>query len=245
MFVDFHNHLHSYKDRLDEALCFIRKEGILTLDCTIHPEDYAFSRSIGRKSPYVISGFGIHPWEAHRFHENLEELEPMMKEAAFIGEIGLDFHWVTDKATYPAQRAVCDFMIRRSREMGKMCNLHTKGAETEVLALLKKYDHPKAVVHWYSGSRHVFDRLKDFGCCFTIGIDVHTSQQTKEMVEQLPLERILTETDGMETRQWLDGTPGFPEDIIHVVEAVAGIKGIPKEQVVETVYNTTLSLLKG
>jgi TatD DNase family protein len=243
MYVDVHNHLYSYGQRLDEALSVIELENILTLDCTIHPEDYDFSKTLASKHPLVVSGFGIHPMEVDRYHADLEAILPQLKEAAFIGEAGLDFFWVKDTSTYAAQRRVFEFLLKKSGELGKMINLHTKGAEEEVAEFIHTANHEKPVIHWYSGPRAAFDQLLALGCYFTIGVDILSSRQTREMVEILPLERILTETDGLDARVWLDGIPGFPGDIIGVVESIAQIKRVDPDIVQAKVYETTMALL--
>lgn len=244
MYLDYHTHLYSYGDELEKALEIMENVQITSLDCTVEAEDYEASRRIGRNNPLVITGFGIHPWQAHKHHQVLESFAPLIEEADFIGEVGLDFHWVKEKYKYPCQWKVCDHLIGESAKAYKMCNLHTKGAEEEVCDLILKHRHPKPVIHWYSGPKHVFDKMLDYGCSFTIGIDVSMSRKTMEMVEILPLERILTETDGMEAKAWLMGEPGFPDEIVQVVHAVARIKGLDEETVKRTVWENGMKLLR-
>lgn len=243
MYLDYHTHLYSYGEHLDKALAIMEEKEILALDCTVDLEDYLFSRKISARDPNVLTGFGIHPWKAFNCHEVLEIYDPYVEQAPFIGEIGLDFHWVKEKYTYTHQWKVCDHLLGKSAKMNKMCNLHTKGAEEEVDQLIRKHHHPKPVIHWYSGPRHVFDRMLDYGCRFTIGVDVLTSKRTREMVERLPLERILTETDGMEAKKWLTGEPGFPDDIIKVVQSIARIKESDEESVIRAVWKNGMEWL--
>lgn len=243
MYLDAHTHLYSFGEKLPETLEYMNRERIYVMDCTIHPEDYLWSKKIGSENPLILTGFGIHPWESVNYHENLEQYLPYMKEAPFIGEIGLDFFWVTDASAFEVQRKVCTFLLKESARLGKMANLHTKGAEEEIFTLLRKTDHPKAVIHWYSGPRHVFDRLLDFGCRFTIGVDVHESLQTREMVALLPLDRILAETDGPEAKAWLTGQSGTPQDLLEVIRTIAEIKGLNVEDVQKATYENGMAWL--
>lgn len=243
MYLDAHTHLYSFRENLPEALESMKQKQICVLDCTIHPEDYRWSRNMGADHPLIVTGFGIHPWEAVHYHEDLEQYTPYMEEATFIGEIGLDFFWVTDTSTYDVQRRVCSFLLKESARLGKMVNLHTKGGEEEILRLLRKTDHPKPIVHWFSGPRHVFDAMLDFGCRFTIGVDVHESQQTREMVDLLPMDRILAETDGPEAKAWLTGNSGKPEDLLDVIRAIAEIKKVNPEDVQRATFENGMEWL--
>jgi Tat protein secretion system quality control protein TatD with DNase activity len=50
-----------------------------------------------------------------------------------IGEIGLDHHFIDDRSQYDAQLKVFEFFLSVAKEQKKIVNLHTKGAEREII----------------------------------------------------------------------------------------------------------------
>src|SRR4051812_708892 len=102
MLLDAHTHLDHYDDAtFDAVLEEITAQHILTVAVTIDAPSYARARAIAARCPLVLPCFGIHPWEAHRYAQNLDALQPLIDASPLIGEIGLDYLWDEDPAHYP------------------------------------------------------------------------------------------------------------------------------------------------
>ena len=127
---------------------------------------------IGNACDLVIPTFGIHPWNAHIYFDQLKNLDQYIERSPMIGEIGLDYHFDEDPAHYPAHRKVLEYFLQAVRDQDKIVNLHTKGAEREVLNPLKQYEIRRAIVHWYSGPMDVLHEFVGFGAYFTIGVEL-------------------------------------------------------------------------
>ena len=244
MYVDAHNHLELYKDDIKEALDRINKYNILTLACSMDEQTYVYVKNIAKSNPLITPCFGIHPWEAHNHYEDLETYEPYIKETPIIGEIGLDYYWVKEKEHYCYQQKVLEYFLQKAQLYDKITNLHTKGAEKEILLLIKKYRLKSPIIHWYSGPLDILKRLLDYGCYFTIGVDIGYSKLTDEIVKLLPINRILTETDGPTALEWVNGEYSYPDYIKTIVEKISTIKKINVEQVKQMVYGNYLGLVK-
>ena len=132
---------------------------------------------------------------AAEYANRLPEIRRHIESSPAIGEIGLDFHWVKDASTYPAQRKVLEYFIAAAAEQNKFVNLHTKAGEKEILDLLEKYDVRRAIIHWYSGPMDILRAMIDFGCYFTIGVEVLYSDYIKDIAKAVPDHLLLTETD--------------------------------------------------
>jgi TatD DNase family protein len=226
MFVDAHAHMDRYTDGLAEALRQTDEHRILTLSVSMDVESYAKGIEIARSSRYVIPTFGIHPWEAHRYCDRLGEIEPYLKASPLIGEAGLDFHWVEDKSRYPCQIAVFEHQCAWARRLSKPMNLHTKGAENEVLAALRRFGIVRPIIHWYSGPTELIDSYLRVGSYFTIGVEVLSSERIREIARMVPVSRMLLETDNPGGYEWLTKRLGMPAILLEVFSAVSGIKGI-------------------
>jgi TatD DNase family protein len=111
---------------------------------------------------------------------------------------------------------------------------------------LKGYSVKKRV-HWYSGEEPPTDYL-DQDCFFTIGPDAETNEAVRQVIALAPIDRLLTETDGMNAVSWAIGRKARAEELPDVlrasVRAVAGIRRMPDEEVARAIRRNYDALLK-
>jgi TatD DNase family protein len=246
MFIDAHAHLDHYDEaRVPQVLAELEIHRVLTLSVATDTAAYARACALAEGSPWIVPTFGIHPWKAPEYAHDLDALRPLIDRSPLIGEIGLDYHWVEDRAAYPAQRAVFAFFLAAAREQRKIVNLHTKGAEAEVLELLGRYGIERAIVHWYSGPLDVADALAARGALFTIGVEVHSSALIQELARRLPVELLLTETDNPGGLEWLNGEVGMPAHLPGVVEALARLRGMGSAEMQQVIRENFVRLIGG
>ena len=233
MLIDAHVHLDKYGDLLDEALRQIETERIFTVATAMDVPSYLEMQKIGERSELVLPTFGIHPRRAAEYADRLPELSRYIEMSPAIGEIGLDFHWVKDASTYSAQRKVLEYFIAAAAEQKKFVNLHTKAGEQEILDMLVKYDVHRAIIHWYSGPMDILKAMIDFGCYFTIGVEVLYADYIKEIAKVIPDQMLLSETDNPGALKWLkkNDAIGMPIAIERVVEAVATVRRSTPNQI--------------
>jgi TatD DNase family protein len=244
MLIDAHAHLDKYGDLLDQALKEIESEKIFTVATAMDVPSYLELCEIGKRSALILPTFGIHPRRATEYAGRLPELGRHIESSPAIGEIGLDFHWVKDTSTYPAQRKVLEYFIAAAREQKKFVNLHTKAGEKEILDLLEKYDLKRAIIHWYSGPMDILRAMIDYGCYFTIGVEVLYSDYIKAIAKAIPDHLLLTETDNPGALRWLkkNDEVGMPTAISNVVEALAALRQSTPQKV-EPLIQTNFSRL--
>ncbi len=224
MLVDAHAHLDWYVEDLDEALGQMERLRILTMAVAMDVPSYLKTLEIARSSPYVVPTFGIHPWEAGRYSDCLHELDPYLDETPVIGEAGLDFRYVKDRALYPGQIEVFEYQCEWARRLSKPMNLHAAGAEREVLESLRRFGIGGSIIHWYSGPSALVQSFLDAGCYFTIGVDVLNPGKSPGIAAILPLDRMLLETDNPDGYRWGAGETGMPELLLKILEKLAGIR---------------------
>jgi TatD DNase family protein len=229
MLVDAHAHVDQYTEQLAEALKQIAEHQILTLSVSMDMETYAKATAIAQSCAYLVPTFGIHPWEAHRYCGRLDEIESHLKTTPIVGEAGLDFHWVKAEDRYLCQVAVFEYQCALAHRLSKPMNLHTKGAEREVLEAIKRFDIVKPIVHWYSGPLDLVDSYLQAGSYFTIGVEVLTSARIQEMAKIIPEDRLLLETDNPGGYQWLTKQVGMPDLLLEVLMKVSTLRGIEPE----------------
>ncbi|MGZ8532234.1 MAG: TatD family hydrolase [Candidatus Binatia bacterium] len=245
MLIDAHVHLDKYGALLDRALQEIAEQQIFTVATAMDLPSYLELQKIGERSELVLPTFGIHPRRAADYADRLPELSRYIDRSPAIGEIGLDLHWVKDTTTYPAQRKVLEYFIAAAGEQNKFVNLHTKAGEKEILDLLVKYDVRRAIIHWYSGPMDVLTAMIDFGCYFTIGVEVLYSDYIKEIAKAVPDHLLLTETDNPGALRWLkkNDEVGMPVAVKDVVKALATLRQSTPEKLESLVHSNFCRLI--
>lgn len=244
MLVDAHTHLDGYTaDEWPVVQAEIDALDVLTLANSMDLSSYRRNLALAGESPRIMVGLGVHPARAAACVDQLDDYRPFLADAPYFGEIGLDYHWVENPATYPAQRTVCEFFLAAAADLDKPVNLHTKGAEAEICDQLTRYGIRRAIVHWYSGPLDVLADLVAAGYAFTVGVEVHHSPLIRQIAAAIPLSQLLTETDGPTGLEWLTGERGFPRHIAPVVAEVARLRGLPVAEMQTIVADNLLRLL--
>lgn len=245
MYIDAHSHIDFYQAELPQALAQIAEHRILTISNSMDLPSYQANLAIAAQCPLVIPTFGIHPWKAHEYADQLTSLDNYISSSPMIGEIGLDYYFVKDSALFPAQRVVFEYFINGARRQGKIVNLHTKGAEQDILAILKEHEMERVIIHWYSGPIKVLKKMIAQGWYFTVGVEVLSSHHIEKVARTVPVEQLLTELDNPGGIKWINGELGMPVLIVEVVKKIAALKGLPKDRIKKIVCENFLRLVSG
>lgn len=194
------------------------------------PTEYAFLKSAG----FSVISAGIHPWKADT--TPWKEMEPILREAPIIGEIGLDSEWCA--VDMDVQRRVFQSQLELAARLHKPVILHTKGMEAEILDTIRKYPN-RYLVHWYDCGQHLSEYMA-LGCWFTIGPEL-SNPNIAHLAKTVPLDRLLIESDGLEGMAWGQGkdlSPAdYPDAMEHHLQAVARLR--------DTDENTLLRQMDG
>jgi len=227
MLIDAHTHLDRYlfkrfgKD-IKPVLEQIEEYKILTISNSLDLTSYLTNRRIARKSKYIVPAFGIHPWNAYRYVDKTDLVQKLIRESKIIGEIGLDHSYVKDKDRYPSQRKIFELFLSKTKN--RIISLHTKGAEGDVLDLLRVYGNNRVIIHWYSGSLDILEEMIEEGYYFSISPEIKFSDHIKKIVKEISLDQILTETDNPGGPQSYMGKKGMPILIKDVAKEIAKVK---------------------
>jgi TatD DNase family protein len=247
MLIDAHAHIDRYEiageSALANALAEIDARKIFTISNSMDLPSYERNRQIAEECDYILPIFGVHPWNASQYADRLGDLDAAMERSPLIGEIGLDFYFVDDEKEYPNQMKVLEYFFAASKKQNKIVTLHTKGAEKSILELLKQFDLPRVIIHWYSGPFDIFKRLADMGIYFTIGIEALYSEHIQAIARSVPSERMLTETDNPGGPKAFIGGPGTPRLIEDVVDKLAELRSAKREEIISIVQSNLLHLI--
>ena len=246
IYIDAHAHLDEYPDTwLGPVLRELEELRIATISTAMAPGAFERTLQIQERSPWVLATLGIHPWNAGHFVTSLDEIEPSLAGSPMFGEIGLDFRNVTDTSQYDSQVRVLEFFLSAAREQDKVVNIHTSGAEAEVLELLERYDIRRAIIHWYSGPVEPLRRMIQRGFQFTFGCELLSSESIQAIAREVPKAQLLTETDNPGGPQWVFGEPAMPDLVKPVLQALAMVHGEDEANMQEQIRLNMLGLIDG
>lgn len=242
MYIDAHAHLDQYDAQLPRAIAEIERHEIFTVGVSMDPQGYAKSRAIDEQTEWVLSTFGVHPWNAPAFHAQLEAVQPLIDVSPTVGEIGLDYHFVSEAGSHALQRDVLRHFVTQGVAQKKILNIHTKGAEADVDRILGELGAHRGIIHWYSGPMRPLRALAEKGMYFTVGVEVLFSAAIQEIARSIPPGLLLTETDNPGGYKWLTGELGMPSIITQVVDKLAEIRGWSEEETKAIVFENFLRL---
>ncbi len=143
---------------------------------------------------YIYAAVGIHPENIGGGTVNEIKTLAKHKKCVAIGEIGLDYYWVSDNKEQ--QKELFSQQLDLANEINKPVIVHDRDAHSDTLELLKKH-RPKGVVHSFSGSSEMAKEILKLGMYIGIGgvITFKNAKKLPEVVKMLPENRFLLETD--------------------------------------------------
>ncbi|MGG0720594.1 TatD family hydrolase [Robertmurraya massiliosenegalensis] len=193
-YIDFHVHIDYYQDYTSIYERYNEKK-IYTLFVTNFPEVYEKAKLTFENKKYVKIALGYHPEMVEIKPFNKSAFDRHIVEARYLGEVGLDFSKRLLKYR-DDQIKVFRYMCQRASEGNKIMSVHSRYAETKVLSILNDFGVKNAVFHWYSGSISVLNDIINSGYYFSLNPSMLKSKKGKEIIKNIPLDRILIETDG-------------------------------------------------
>jgi TatD DNase family protein len=126
--------------------------------------------------------------------EGVAYLERNVARAFAVGEIGLDGHWVPERF-WPAQEAVFVTLVELAMAADKPIIIHTRKREARAFELLAELGATRVVWHCFGGRVKLARRIAEHGHYLSIPANARRSESFTRMLQTLPRERILLETD--------------------------------------------------
>jgi TatD DNase family protein len=241
--VDFHCHLDLYPDH-EAAISKAEAARIYTLAVTTTPKAWARNHELTRHTRFVRAALGLHPQLVAERAAELPLWERLLPETRYVGEVGLDagprFYKSLD-----AQKHVFRSVLERCAEAGgKILTVHSVRSVPTVLDMVERYlpqGRGTVVLHWFTGSKSDARRAAMLGSYFSVNAEMTRSDRGRALVAELPIGRILTETDGPFTQ--IDGRPSEPADVKATVTAIADVRRVPVNAVTTAAISNLRSLL--
>jgi TatD DNase family protein len=246
LLVDSHAHICDRafdKDR-GEVLARAREAGVGAIIAV--GEDLADARrnvQLARANPMLKAGAGLFPTilDTDQAEAVIAFILEHRAELVAIGEVGLDYWVVKEDAQKALQREIFTRFIDLSNELDLPLNVHSRSAGRHAIARLLEKGARRVQLHAFDGKAGSALPAVEAGYFFSIPPSVIRSRQKQKLVKQLPLSSLLVETDSPVLGP-VPNSRNEPANLIVSIEAIAHIKDIAVEAVVEAVSQNTARL---
>lgn len=241
-FVDVHTHLELPEFDSDRNEVIERAfHSNLSFICTvgIEPKFWKIAKAISDQYEKIYFAVGLHPHESKMYTDEIErELINYLQheKCLMLGEIGLDFF--KNYSPKEKQLEVFERQLDLAEKIKKDVIIHIRNAHKESKQILKKRNI-KGIIHCFSGSLEDAKEYIKMGFFISIPgtITYKNAENLREVVKNIPLDYILTETDA----PFLSPIPhrgkrNEPSFVTYVVDLIAKLKGISVEDTARTIY---------
>lgn len=236
--IDTHTHLNMLKEvSPSEAIANAKAQGVKKfINIGTNSKDHPIVLNLAETHPEVFATLGVHPHDAENF---VEAKDFMLKnlghdKVVAVGEIGLDFYY--DNAPRELQIEVFNEQMSIAESQKLPVQIHTRDAEDETIAVLKKYSGKVGgVLHCFSGSRNLAEKALDYGFNISISgiVTFKSAQDLRDTIRDVvPLDRIHVETDAPYLAPVpYRGKENQPAYVISTSKVVAELKRLSLEEV--------------
>jgi TatD DNase family protein len=253
MLIDSHAHLEmpDFKKDLEAVIQRAKESGVeYIFTVGTEKEDWKRAVEISDSHPSIYVILGVHP---HNAKEIDDQTYPTLKKLCrngkvkAYGEIGLDFF---------RNLSPRDIQLKRFREqigLAKELDLpiviHDREAHRETLEILKseKAEESGGIIHCFSGDYEMAKACMDMGFYISIpgSITFKNAEGSREIVERIPLESLLVETDApFLTPEPFRGKRNEPSYVRYTAQKVAEIKKVSFEKVAEITTQNALRVYR-
>jgi TatD DNase family protein len=231
---DVHAHLTNpgLHPQVDAIVERARAAGVTTIVSNgLNPDDNRAVAELAKRFPEVRAAFGFYPVdtvlqemraagidyprEGHECsaEEGVAFIEAHVAEAFAVGEIGLDGYWVPEEF-WGKQEAVFCKLVGLAMQADKAIIVHTRKREKRTFELLRELGATRVNWHCFGGKVKLAREIAEHGHYLSIPANARRSQSFTRMLETLPRERVLLETDC----PYLAPQPGAASEPANVAE---------------------------
>ena len=233
--IDSHAHLDGEKFADDCAAVVERALAagvvkIITMGDSL--ESSARSVALTEEFDPVYAAVGIHPEEAQPMTAATDDqlaAWAAQEKVVAIGEIGLDYYWEKDEEKRALQRAIFVRQLDLARQLRLPVCIHDREAHGDMMKILKTEGRGlRGVLHCYSGSWEMAAELLKGDWYFGIDgpLTYKNAAKLPEIVQRLPAERILVETDSPYLSPMpFRGKRNEPAHVLYVAKKAAELRG--------------------
>ena len=200
---------------------------------------------------FLFPALGLHPedvkdnWQQDlaTIHHAIENVyHSAHRKIVAIGEIGLDYYW--DKTYKSQQQLAFQEQLHWATQMNLPVMIHAREATEDMINILKEHPSVQGVMHCFTGSYEVAKQYLDMGFYLGIGgVLTFKNCKLKQVLEHIPLDRILLETDAPYMAPVPHrGKRNESRWMYYVAEMLATVYNVPIEEIFMHTENNSIQL---
>ena len=255
-YFDTHSHYDDdkFNEDREEVIEKIFNAGVtkcINMGCDIESSQKAIE--IANNNDFIYAAVGLHPEEIPQSEEEMwktilqiKDLAVQNKKVVAIGEIGLDYYW--NKETKELQKQAFINQIELANELKLPVSIHTRDAIDDMISIIRNYKIENGgVLHCCPFNRELVKHGLENGLYIGFGgtSTFKNSRNAKEIVNMVPDDRILIETDSPYlSPEPKRGTRNDSSNLQYIVEKLAEYKNMEPEKMAKLTYENAKKLFK-
>lgn len=252
----FDNHAHLDDEKFDEDREKIIEEIYISEIDKVVSAGYSLQSSeksieLSKKYNFIYSTCGISPNDIPQTEEKLwkelneiKQLAEVNKKIVAIGEIGLDYHWNTENKEL--QKKAFIEQVKIANKLKLPIQIHTREAVMDTLEILKQNNViKKGIFHCCPLNRELVKEGLNLGfyISFAGPITFKNSKNANEIIEMVPIDKILIETDSPYlSPEPLRGKRNDPRNVKYIAKKIAEVKGLSIEEIAKITYENAIKV---
>lgn len=240
--IDCHCHLEQreFNNEREKLIEKWKSKLKAIVTCCSHPKDFNLTLDLIKRYPkFIFCTVGIHPHYANISEEEIsnfiKKIEKNRENIVAIGETGLDWHFIKEneiEKIKEKQEELFLKLIHLAKKIDKPLVIHSRDATSKVIEILERESMvDKVLMHLFNDKKNL-SKIIDNGWYISVGPGIIKSKDIKKITRDMPLNKILLETDS----PWF-AQPGqefgTPLNVNIPCESIAKIKKIEISRVEE------------
>ena len=199
---------------------------------------------------FIYPTFGFHPVSSQNATEEdlkiaHENIRNHLDDILAIGEVGMDYYYVTDKALRERQQEIFRSFLELANEYKVPIVMHVRDCEKKAVNIIDDYDNiPYFVFHCYGGSLKTAKRIMNRDDSYmSFSTMLCYSKHHQDLIEKIDLDYVLTETDSPYLAMTKEER-NEPANVVNAVHKIAEIKNMDVSTVDEITTNNARKIFK-
>lgn len=245
--IDSHCHL-THIEEIDMEIGEWKSKGVkAVVTSALGIEEAQRSIELKEKYPdFIFVCLGIHPSDIDKFTDEqledfIEYIRTNKENIAAVGEVGLDYNWVTDKSRQEKSKEIFRTMIELAHSLRLPLVIHSRNGKdsaiSDAIDMLQEHKANRVMMHCFSGNESNLRDALNSGYFISYATNICWTKKHPYLAAKTPIDQMLLETDS----PWLDPDSTLekkalnnrPWKIAKSAEVIAKIKGISAEKILE------------
>lgn len=250
--IETHIHLDdsAFDGDRSELIKNLKSDGIeLLINVGADMPSSRASVELASENENIYAAIGVHPHDAKNMKdEDFDELRELSEnpKVVAIGEIGLDYYY--DKSERDIQREIFERQLLLALELNLPIIIHSRDAAMDTLDIVKKNCNGlRGEMHCFSYSTEIMREYVKLGFFIGLGgvVTFKNSKTLKEVSKEVPIEKILLETDAPYlTPEPFRGKRNEPKFIRYSAQKISELRNMPLDDLILRANENARELFK-